>query len=181
TDRFGEISDLAVDPGARESLSREVAQQLLVLALAATNHRCEDLEPRALGQLHHLVDDLVGSLAPDRAPAVRAVRSPDAGEEHAKVVVDLRDRPDRGARVPRRGLLVDRDGRGQALDEVHVGLLHVAEALPVAEEAIGDEPRSKIDIVRPLALINDFFDAGEGSLGEALRPMYVDYLVEHTR
>jgi hypothetical protein len=55
----------------------------------------------------------------------------------------------------------------------------VLEALPVAEEVIGDEQRSKVDIVRPLALINDFFDAGEGELGEALRPMYVDYLVEH--
>ena len=62
-----------------------------------------------------------------------------------------------------------------------VFLWRLLEALPVAEEAIGDEPRSKIDIVRPLALINDFFDAGEGSLGDALRPMYVDYLVEHTR
>ena len=60
-------------------------------------------------------------------------------------------------------------------------LWRLLEALPVAEEAIGDEPRSKIDIVRPLALINDFFDAGEGRLGEALRPMYVDYLVEHVR
>ena len=58
-------------------------------------------------------------------------------------------------------------------------LWRLLEALPVAEEAIGDETRSKIDIVRPLALINDFFDAGEGELGEALRPMYVEYLAEH--
>ena len=58
-------------------------------------------------------------------------------------------------------------------------LWRLLEALPVAEEAIGDETRSKIDIVRPLALINDFYDAGEGELGEALRPMYVEYLAEH--
>jgi len=58
-------------------------------------------------------------------------------------------------------------------------LWRILEALPVAEEAIGDETRSKIDIVRPLALINDFYDAGEGELGEALRPMYVEYLAEH--
>ena len=55
----------------------------------------------------------------------------------------------------------------------------VLEALPVAEELIGDEQRSKVDIVRPLALINDFYDSGEGELGEALRPLFVDYLVEH--
>jgi hypothetical protein len=69
-----------------------------------------------------------------------------------------------------------------AKHRLDVGFLwRLLEALPVAEEAIGDEPRSKIDIVRPLALINDFFDAGEGNLGEALRPIYVDYLVEQER
>jgi hypothetical protein len=58
-------------------------------------------------------------------------------------------------------------------------LWRLAKALPVAEELIGDDQRSKTDIVRPLALINDFYDAGEGELGEALRPLYVDYLSEH--
>jgi hypothetical protein len=67
-----------------------------------------------------------------------------------------------------------------AKHHLDVGFLwRLLEALPVAEETIGDETRSKIDIVRPLALINDFFDAGEGELGEALRPMYVEYLAEH--
>ena len=62
-----------------------------------------------------------------------------------------------------------------------VGFLwKLVKALPVAEELVGDDERSKVDIVRPLALINDFMDAGEGELGEALRPMYVDYLVEHS-
>jgi hypothetical protein len=60
-------------------------------------------------------------------------------------------------------------------------LWDLLKALPVAEAAIGDEERSKIDILRPLALINDFFDADEGDLGEALRPLYLDYLEEHAR
>lgn len=52
-------------------------------------------------------------------------------------------------------------------------------ALPVAEEVIGEDQRSKTDIHRPLALLNDMlYDADEGPLGEALRPMYVDYLLE---
>jgi len=58
-------------------------------------------------------------------------------------------------------------------------LWRLAKALPVAEELIGDDQRSKTDIVRPLALINDFYDAGEGELGEALRPLYLEYLEEH--
>ena len=57
-------------------------------------------------------------------------------------------------------------------------LWDVVKALPVAEEAIGDDQRSKVDIMRPLALINDFlYDSDSGELGEALRPMYVDYLL----
>jgi hypothetical protein len=63
---------------------------------------------------------------------------------------------------------------------VDVGFLwRLIEALPVAEAAVGDDQRSKVDVMRPLALINDFFDAGEGDLGEALRPIYIDYLEEH--
>jgi hypothetical protein len=66
-----------------------------------------------------------------------------------------------------------------ARDRADVGFLwELLKALPVAEAAIGDEDRSKVDILRPLALINDFFDADEGELGEALRPLYVDYLEE---
>ena len=67
-----------------------------------------------------------------------------------------------------------------ARDRADAGFLwELLKALPVAEAAIGDQDRSKIDILRPLALINDFFDADEGELGEALRPLYVDYLDGH--
>lgn len=52
-------------------------------------------------------------------------------------------------------------------------------ALPVAEEVAGDDQRSKTDIFRPLALLNDFlYDSDSGDVGEALRPMYVEYLLE---
>jgi hypothetical protein len=64
-------------------------------------------------------------------------------------------------------------------EHLDVGFLwDVVKALPVAEETIGDDQRSKVDIMRPLALINDFlYDADSGELGEALRPMYVDYVL----
>jgi hypothetical protein len=62
---------------------------------------------------------------------------------------------------------------------VDVGFLwEIVKALPVAEEVTGDDQRSKVDIVRPLALINDFlYDSDSGAVGEALRPLYVDYLL----
>jgi hypothetical protein len=60
-----------------------------------------------------------------------------------------------------------------------VFLWRLVKALPVAEEVAGDDERAKADIWRPLALINDaLYDAGEGALGEALRPMYLDYLAK---
>jgi hypothetical protein len=70
----------------------------------------------------------------------------------------------------------------RAKHHLDVGFLwDLVKALPVAEEIVGDDDRSKIDIARPLALINDFlYDAGEGELGEALRPLYMDYLEGHT-
>lgn len=69
----------------------------------------------------------------------------------------------------------------RAKHHLDVGFLwDLVKALPVAEEIVGDDDRSKIDIARPLALINDFlYDSGEGELGEALRPLYLDYLEGH--
>ena len=43
-----------------------------------------------------------------------------------------------------------------ARKRLDVGFLwKLVKALPVAEELVGDDERSKVDIVRPLALIND--------------------------
>lgn len=68
----------------------------------------------------------------------------------------------------------------RAKRHLDVGFLwDLVKALPVAEEIVGDDERGKIDIARPLALLNDLYDAGEGELGEALRPLYLDYLEEH--
>jgi hypothetical protein len=53
--------------------------------------------------------------------------------------------------------------------------------IPEARAAAGDERRSETDIMRPLALLNDLVDADRGTLAEALRPLYLDYLEEHER
>ena len=129
-DGLAELTHLAVDARAGEALACELVEELAVLALAPPHDRGQHLEPGAFGQLHHLIDDLVGGLAPDRATAVVAVRMPDTGVEHAQVVVDLGDRADGRPRVARRRLLIDRDRRREPLDEVDVGLLHLAEELP---------------------------------------------------
>ena len=51
--------------------------------------------------------------------------------------------------------------------------------IPEARAALGDESRSESDIMEPIALLNDYVDADEGELAEALKPFYVDYLLKH--
>jgi hypothetical protein len=61
-----------------------------------------------------------------------------------------------------------------------VGFLwDLLKTIPEARAALGDEERSETDIMRPLALLNDLIDADRGDLAEALRPLYVDYLIRH--
>jgi hypothetical protein len=59
-------------------------------------------------------------------------------------------------------------------------LWHLLSTIPEARAAAGEEDRSEIDIMRPLALLNDLVDADRGELADALRPLYIDYLDKHT-
>ena len=60
----------------------------------------------------------------------RTIGASDARPEQAQVVVDLGRGPDGGSRGLGRVLLLDRDRRRQAVDQVDVGLLHSLEELP---------------------------------------------------
>src|SRR5439155_5075166 len=72
----------------------------------------------------------------------------DAGEQEPEVVVDLGDGPHRGPRVLGRRLLVDGDGRRQALDEVDVGLLHQPEELAGVRRQALDVPPLALGVDR---------------------------------
>ncbi len=122
--------DPAIDPHAGKTLGLQVEKELGVLALAPAHHRCEHLEAGALVELEQPVDDLLRGLAGDGTAALRAVRAAGARVEQAQIVVDLGDRADGRAGIARRGLLVDGDGRRQALDEVDIRLVHLTEELP---------------------------------------------------
>jgi hypothetical protein len=126
---IGQLQGDAVDPDAGETLLGQVVEEGGVLALAAPDDRGHDLEAGAFGQLEDTVDDLLGGLAGHRAAALGAVRVADTGVEQAQVVVDLGDGPHGRTRVARGRLLIDGDGRGQTLDEVDVGFVHLPEEL----------------------------------------------------
>ena len=155
---------LTVDLDAREALVAQLLEQLAVLALPVADDRRVDREARALRQHEDLLDDRVDRLAGDRAAADRAVRPAHPRVEQAQVVVDLGDGADRRARVARRGLLVDRDRRAEAVDRVDVRLLHHleelarvgAQRLDVAALALG------VDRVEGKARL-----AGPGEAGDA--------------
>ena len=166
--RLGQRVHHAVDPGPREALGLQLGEEVDILALAAADHRGEHLEPGALRHREHPVDDLLRGLLADQLAADRAVRLADPGEEQPQVVVDLGDRADGRARVARGRLLVDRDRRGQALDEVDVGLVHLAEELPRVR-------RQRLDVA-PLALGEDRVE-GEARLARAGQPGEHDHRV----
>ena len=124
-----ERAKLAVKQNPRETLRSQLLEQLPVLALAAAHDRREHHETRALGQLEHLVGDLLDRLPGDPRAADVAVRHADPRPQQAQVVVDLGDGPDGRARVARGRLLVDRDRRREPLDRIDVRLVHLPEEL----------------------------------------------------
>jgi hypothetical protein len=167
-DLFLEQMLLAVHLDPRKALVAQLLEDVLVLAFAVTDDRRVDGELRSLRQLEDLVDDRLLALAGDRLAADRAMRPTHARVEQAQVVVDLGDGAHRRARIPRGGLLVDRDRRGQPLDRVDVGLLHHLEELTrVRREALD---------VAPLTLGVDRVE-GQGRLAGARQPGDADQLV----
>ena len=51
--------------------------------------------------------------------------------------------------------------------------------IPAAELASGDEGEADFDIQSSKGLISDALHSGDGALGEALRPVFIDYLRKH--
>ena len=51
--------------------------------------------------------------------------------------------------------------------------------IPSAQTAIGDEGEADYDIQSSKGLILDALHSGEGELGEAMRPVFLEYLRKH--
>ena len=58
-------------------------------------------------------------------------------------------------------------------------LWELVRAIPAAEASEGHDAEAGRDITKVSALISDAIDSGKGDLAEALRPLYLDYLVKH--
>jgi hypothetical protein len=67
---------------------------------------------------------------------------------------------------------------------VDIGFLwRLVKAIPAAEAAAGnlDQAEADVGVGDLVPLLHDWEHAGEGGLGEALRPLYLDYLQKHER
>lgn len=54
-------------------------------------------------------------------------------------------------------------------------------AIPAAAAATGEVDRAEFDLFHGLSLVEEFTHAGEGEMGEALRPFYIEYLTAHAK
>lgn len=54
------------------------------------------------------------------------------------------------------------------------------EMIPAAESASGDVGEAEFDAQVSRGQISDALHSGDGSLGEAMRPVFIDYLRKHS-
>lgn len=68
----------------------------------------------------------------------------------------------------------------RALHHADVGFLwELLRAIPAAEAIEGHPERTGEDMYRISALVSDALGSGEGGTADALRPLYIDYLIKH--
>ena len=119
----------AVGAHAHKTGLADLIQHSLVGALAAAHDRREDQQTRAFGQVFQGIHDFLRRLLAHLAAAHRAMRDARAGKQQAHVIIDFRDRADRGARIVRSAFLIDRYSRRQPIDVIDIRLVHLPEEL----------------------------------------------------
>jgi hypothetical protein len=58
-------------------------------------------------------------------------------------------------------------------------LWSLLKAIPAAETLAGDTGEAEYDVQFSKGLISDLLHSGDGAVGEALRPLFIDYLRRH--
>ena len=129
-DLLVQFVEAAVHSGPDIAGALGILKHLGVLALFAPDHRSHHLNPGPLRQCQHLIDDLVDGLLADLLAAVGAVGRTRSGPQQTEIVVDLRHGAHGGPGVFAGGFLVDGDSWAEALDIVHVRLVHLAQKHP---------------------------------------------------
>jgi hypothetical protein len=58
-------------------------------------------------------------------------------------------------------------------------LWSLLKVIPAAEAVSGDTDEAEFDIQNSRGLIHEALHSGDGELGEALRPLFIEYLQKH--
>ncbi len=128
-----QVVDQAVHPGADKAGAPGGIEFLLVLSLSAPHGGGQHLNFTFFRQRQHLIHDLIHRLLLDLPAADGAVGNADASVKKPKIIVNFRHRSHGGAGILGGGLLVDGNGGGKAVDQIHIGLFH----LPQKHSGIG--------------------------------------------
>ena len=121
--------ELAVHAYADKAFRLQFLEAVEMSSLLKLHERGHDDDLRAFRQGEDVGDDFIGGAGFDGATALGAVHLAEAGEEDAQEVVDLGNRAHGGAGIAARGLLFQRNGGREALDLVHVRLVHLGQEL----------------------------------------------------
>lgn len=57
---------------------------------------------------------------------------------------------------------------------------NLLQALPAAEASVGEIDEARSDVQSLYGHLNDIRHSGEGDVADALRPLYIEYLVDHS-
>ena len=126
-DLFVQFVQISIHTGADITRSLCVLEHLGVFALFAPDHRRHHLNTGSLRKSQNLVNDLVNGLLTDLLAALVAMGGANSGPQQTQIVINFSDGAHRGTGVLAGGLLVNGDGRGKALDIVHIRLVHLAQ------------------------------------------------------
>ena len=120
---------LPIDAKAHITQRLHLLKNFFKLAFAFARNGRDDHEPRVFGQLQNGVDHLTHGLRLKRQVVVRAIRCARACKQQAQIIVNFCHGAHGGAGVVAGGFLFDGDGGRQALDQIHVGLVHQLQKL----------------------------------------------------
>ena len=142
-DLFRQVVENAVCPHPGEALLPGILQNLHMLALFAPNHRGQHHETSPLPQSLHPVHNLVDGLAADLLAALGAVGDAHPGPEQTQVVIYFRYRAHCRPGAFGRCLLVNGNSGRQAVNGIHIRLVHLAQKLPgIGTQALHISPLS---------------------------------------
>jgi hypothetical protein len=117
------------DAKAHITAGLQVFKQVVEAALTVSHHGGQDHQLGPLGQSEHGIDHLGHGGGGQGLVVVGAIGRAGAGVEQAQVVVDLGDGAHGGAWVVAGGLLLDGNGRAQALNHIDIGLVGLLQEL----------------------------------------------------